>query len=194
MEELEVKEQVTPCPEEQAPEKAGKNRLVILIAAIILGVLIGWIGGRLIVEGMRQQSVIQEQTFTEAGMSITLTKAFEKTETEGYTLGYESDRVVLLALKEEFSMLPGFGKMTVEEYARLVMDNNGIEGELKTQDQFVYCRRSYESPDNGTFIHILAFYKTGDAFWMLQFMTPEAVAEIYEPQILSWCTSVTFDD
>ena len=65
-----------------------------------------------------------EKTFTDSGMTITLTSGFEKNEQDGFTVTYASSKIVVFALKEDFTNFDA--DTTLEEYADLVLAANQL--------------------------------------------------------------------
>ena len=175
---------------EENRKKGNRKGLVVLIGAIIVGAVIGvFIGG-----GLISESPAEPETFTKDGMSITLTDDFRETPAEGFLTAYESKDVAVFVIKEEFSLLEGSEDYSAEDYAQLIIDANGFEdAKVKTYKDLTYFNYDYHNPDTKTTYEYFSYaYKSDDAFWLVQFATPEEYVGDNEPEIMEWADSVEF--
>ena len=165
--------------------------LIVLIAAVVIGLLAGFLFGRGLLNGTPK-----EKTFSAEGMSITLTNQFKKFDAEGFTVGYDSRDAAVLALKEPFTLAPGLENYTLEQYADLVIQANGLTPEQKkTADGQPYLEYDWTNPELDEEYHYTVYpYKSGDAFWTVQFATLKNDAEKYAQQIAQWAKTVEFDN
>lgn len=176
-----------------------KNLIIGMVVALIsfliffsVGFLIGDVASDLYYS---QPTVVEEKTFTEGDLSITLTNEFSNQLYEGYTVCFESQKVAVFALEEPFSLAEGFGDYTLEEYAEIVFSNNGMEGfELLTDGENSYFEYEFTNPDTqDTFYYKTYLYKEDDAFWVINFATfVENYGEFVESFDV-WASSVEFD-
>lgn len=170
--------------------KRGKKRgILVLIVAAILGFAIGILNS-----GLLSQDQGEPATFTEKGMTITLTDAFEMTTYDGFDVCYESREAVVFALKESFSLAEGLENYTLAEYGGLIIEGNGMTGvELQTADGLTWFEYSYEdSETDDAYFYYAVIYKTDDAFWMIQFAAEQSQREEYAPLFAEWAKSVSF--
>lgn len=166
-----------------------KRGLWVVIIAAVIGAVIGFVGSSGILDGPAEPKV-----FTDGGMSITLTDEFEAFEAEGFDVAYDSNQIAVLSLEETFASAPGAEDLTVEEYAELVLEVNGQNEELKTDNGLVYYEYLAEG-DNKVMYHYTVFlFKETDAFWIVQFATYEGKAETHRETIMEWAKSVTFTE
>ncbi len=175
-------------PEAIQNRKSGsKKGLVVLIAALIIGIAIGFA-----VVGMFKT---RDKTFSADGMSITLTNEFKETKMQNFTACYDSSKAAVFALKESFSLLEGFEDYTLEQYGDLVMQNNGLTAaNLKTTDGLTYFEYDYtNTQENKVYQYYSFIYKADDAFWLIQFATYKTDANKYFDDIIDWASSVKFD-
>lgn len=172
----------------QNRKKGTKIGIVVLIAACIVGFAIGWFAttGLLGASG-------EAKDFEVNGMQITLTDEFRKQGASGFTAGYGSKDVAVLVLEEEFSLQAGFGDLTLQEYAQLVLKNNGYSSQIKTENGVTYFEYEATVSTGETYHYIAATYKGPDAFWLIQFATEKSDAAAYRDQIFTWAKSVTFE-
>lgn len=136
---------------------------------------------------------VSEKKFEKAGMSITLTSAFHEKELAAYTSYYESVDVIVLTLKEEFSLLSGMEDKTVSEYTDMVLTNNKLSAEKLTREGKAYMYFTYEKTVSGKDYYYLATtHKSDDAFWLIQFACVKDNKEKFTEDFLGWADSVAF--
>ena len=171
-------------------KRNNKKGLLVLIAALIVGVIVG-IAPYL---PTLLASDSAPKSFSAEGMTITLTNEFKASDIEQFTAVYDSQNVVVFALKEEFTLLSGLSNYTLDEYHALVLEANGLGEEFATRDNellgFVY---DYTDPEaNISYRYFSYVYKAPDAFWVIQFVTLVEDAEQYRDNISEWARSVSF--
>ena len=167
-----------------------KKGLKILIPVVIVSAIVGFISGL----GLFSSKPAEAKTYSSNGMSITLTDEFTEMYIEGYTRVYDSRKVAVFALKEGFSLMDGFEDYTLNEYADLVIQANALTSVTpQTVSGLLFFEYDYEDPATQTPYHYDCFvFKSGDAFWTIQFATETKDATAYEAQIFEWASSVTF--
>lgn len=176
-----------------ANRKRGTRRgLVVLILAAIFGFIVGILG----VSGSNSTKSPEPKTFSADGMTITLTDAFQKTDIDGFTVTYDSSEVAVFCLKEPFSLMDGLENYTLEQYAELVVQANGLSlSDVENVDGIPRFTYSYTNPDTGDAYRFFTYlYKSSDAFWMVQFAVLQDVLPQYEQPVRDWARSVTFSD
>ncbi|MDD4124894.1 MAG: hypothetical protein PHW77_04115 [Eubacteriales bacterium] len=132
------------------------------------------------------------KTFTKAGLSITLTDAFYESEYITYTAFYSMADVAVFTLKEEFTLLEGFENYSLNEYCQLVISNNGKSSSVQEDDNLTYF--VYENIANGkNFSFFCSVYKSGDAFWLVQFTCLNDKYDEYYDDFITWAKSVKFE-
>ena len=187
------------CFEGNDGEDIVKNRrsntrrgLVVLIASALVGVVIGFGVTSSLFSGGKGA----EKTFSDGGMSLVLTDEFRKVSVANYAAAYESKNVAVFALKEPFALVEGFGDYTLEEYRDLVRQANRLEAQsLQTDDGLIGFTYESANPETGEVYRYFAFvYKTGDAFWLVQFATRTETADRYADAIEKWAASARFSD
>ncbi len=169
-------------------QKKGVAALVGIIAAVVV-----LLGSLLAFFLLRDPGNTKE--FTSAGMTITLTEDFDQEFMDGFTAAYKSPEAAMFAIKEEFSLMEGAENLSIEEYVDILFQNNPLTAEsvLNTEGEIPWFEYTYMDPMEGqTYRYYVAVYKTEDAFWLVQFATPEAMAEEMTPQFHAWAESVSF--
>ena len=176
-------------PEVLANRKKGSRKgIVVLVAALILGFLIGWF------KPTYNASTVSPKGFHAEGMLITLTDSFREVSYQGFTQCYESKTVAVFTLKEAFSLVEGMEDYTLEEYGTLVVQANGMgEDELKHENGVYYFDYTALGSDGTENYYFATLHKGKDAFWLIQFATPAANADKIRDQFFTWAASVTFE-
>ncbi|MGM9681078.1 MAG: hypothetical protein ACI3XR_06190 [Eubacteriales bacterium] len=139
----------------------------------------------------------EEQQFSKEGMTITLTKAFTETEEDGCTACYDSVQVSVFVIKDLFSVTEGLCYLTLNEYVELVREENSDKSpeEIQTSDGLTYFEYSFHDDEsNEDARYLTVFYKSSDAFWMVQFATYDNIYEEFKPDLIKWANTVTFDN
>lgn len=174
-------------------KKGTKKGLVVLVAAVVIGGVIGALVG----SGMLFDTEVEPKEFSYSGMNITLTNEFTEISADGYTVCYDSENVAVLTLEEKFDSVEGFEEYTLEQYGELVLEANGLEDtvELQNRDGLTCFEYQYNNPDtNVTYSYFTVLYKEYDAFWMIQFATPEENMESYHQTFADWAKTVEFSE
>lgn len=173
-------------------KRGWKKGLIVFSIFVVLGAVGGYLATTLIHD---DPAKAEGKDFSANGMTITLTEDFSEREYIGYSGVYTSPDVAVFALREAFTLAPGFGNKTTEEYAQTVLQNNGKSGEIKTKDGLVYFEFNNVDPSTRMVYHYVAYsYKTSDAFWLVQFATQTTKADDYAEAISKWAKSVRFSD
>lgn len=129
------------------------------------------------------------KTFTAAGMTIELTEDFTEKDMLGFTAVYQSDDVLVFALKEEFDIL-GDG-MNVDEYAQLVLDANKMDADIQHEGGHTYF--TFEKTVSGKdMTYTAVLYKGEDAYWMIQFACLTSDYDKLNDTIFGYADSVEF--
>ena len=175
---------------EKSRKRGTRIGLIVLIAAVAVGGVVGWMSGRGAVAARAQK----EKDFSAGGMTITLNEGFREIKQENYTATYVSGDAAVMALKEEFTLMPGAEDLTLGEYRDLVIRANGLNSAERTVIEgipaFLYENTNAE---NGQTYRYTAFvYKAGDAFWLLQFGALKDGSSVDDAQIAQWAKSVRF--
>lgn len=133
--------------------------------------------------------------FTCEGMTVTLTNRFKEANYEGYTVCYQSSDMIVIVLKESFSLQAGLDQMTVEEYANLVRQANTSKSpsELTKHENFYSMEYTFlNEQENQTYSYFTTMFKGTDAFWMIQFASKEEDYAAHKDTFLEFANSVKF--
>lgn len=182
----------------QNRKKGSKKGMIILCAAIVIGAVIGSFigvfGMRAIIAASASAENTSPKTFSAAGMEITLNDQFQAVELEGFTACYDSNIAAVTVLKEPFTLVEGLENYTLKQYGELLLENNGMQDfELCPMDDRYYFEYTYTDEQSSiTFYYMSVIYRSQDAFWLIQFSTPEENLEQIHEEMISWANSVTF--
>ncbi len=181
---------------EENRKKGTKKGLVVLLVAAAIGVAVGMGSVSSIFSNLFSDKPPAPKTFSAEGMSITLTDEFTEVDADNYTVAYDSRDIAVLALQEAVLVDDGQEDYTLEEYAKLVMQNNSLDPEqLQTSDDLTYFTYTYTNPDSGdTYEYFTCVYEGGVDFWIVQFATLEQNADEYSQQFFDWAKTVSFTD
>lgn len=135
------------------------------------------------------------QEFSKAGMSITLTKAFTEKEMASLTAYYESQKVIVTCLKEEFTQFEALGvssdDISLDDYAELVIANNQMDMDAVKEDDLTYFK--YDKTVSGKdFSYMACVFKSTDAFWLIQFACETKNFDSMQDQMKNWAKTVKF--
>ena len=135
--------------------------------------------------------------FVAAGLHLTLTDAFVEKSHAAYTLYAESEDLLVLGLKEEYTLFENtdFSAQTsLKQYAELVWIANQLEGELPLVDDGEHLWFDYDKHVNGADYRYRAYVlKDNEGFWLLQFAARADEFEALTEPIREYAASVYFD-
>ena len=135
-----------------------------------------------------------EKTYTYDNMSITMTENFREVSYTGFDICFESANVAVFCIKEPFTLAEGIEDLTLDDYAALTLEANAAQNPaLKDVDGIPVMEYTYYSEDAKlTYAYFSALYKSGDAFWVVQFACNEDLYAENEASLIKWAKSVTF--
>lgn len=176
---------------QQNRKNGSKKGLLVLCVAIIVGAIVGYTAASNLFSG----SKVEPKVFSENGMSITLTNEFKQVQMQNYTNCYDSAKVAVFALKEDFTLADGFENYTLEQYGNLVLQNNNLSSsELKNIDGLTGFEYEFTNPDTkDTYKYFSFVYKSNDAFWLVQFATLTENVDEYSLKIIEWAKTISFE-
>lgn len=135
--------------------------------------------------------------FTCEGMTVTLTNRFKETQYEGYTICYGSPDVMVIVLKESFSLQAGLDQMTLDEYANFVLQANASKSPSEITKHEGFQSMEYDffnENENKTYSYFSTMFKGPDAFWLVQFACLEQDYEANKDMFLTYANSIKFAD
>lgn len=130
-------------------------------------------------------------------MNITLTNEFTEIYIENYDVAYNSNDIAIFMLKEPFSLSEGSENLSIDEYVELVKANNNFDDSISvnTVDGLTYFSYTFKNEElNVIYLYYTYLYKANDAFWLVQFATPESSnSEKNIAEIEAFAKSISFD-
>lgn len=174
-------------------KESKKGGLIVLITAIVIGFTAAWIISSGVTYSKKKAT---PKDFSYEEMTITLTALFKEEEVEGRTV-FTSNDVAVFVLRENFVAgdidLSGY---TVRGYAELARENNPVMAGATYEEtdgvpNMVY---TYAGDDGKTYVYFTTFYKSSDAFWIVQYFVNESGYESRKPKFIEWAKTVHFAD
>ena len=170
-------------------KKGMKRGLIVLLCCLVVGFAAGFTIGGQAIRAARNKT---PKTFSGGGITITLTKAFEKKQVNTSPFCAASRDVVLIANKENLTGTV-YADVTVKEYAdtwiRNVAKSSGAAVVRDGMPTFAYEKTVDGTPTT----YFCVFLKAESVYWVLQFATATRKAESSRPQFLSWAKTATFE-
>lgn len=134
-----------------------------------------------------------EKTFEYENMKITLTEDFEVFEDPVIDIGYVAQGIKIFISKESFEDFPETKGLTLQEYAKQLVENNGEDPDkIVFEDGFCYCNFLYNGSGQVE-SYTVCMYEDTDGFWIAHFITSYKSADAYEANILKWAKSVVIE-
>ncbi len=169
--------------------RGSRKGVLVFVAAIIIGFIIGFAG--VIVPLLLDGVSSEPKTFTSAGMSITLTEAFDVEADANFDVCYVSNGEAVMVNRERLSA-EDMADITLYQYCAAVIEVFEEEASPRSEDGLTYFE--YEINSDGTnYRYLVVVYKSTDAFWTVQFGTTKGDFEEMRPTMMEWAKSVTFE-
>lgn len=175
---------------EQSPEQAAKQKkngrigMVIMIAALILGSVLG----RSAAELLFRADTASPKTYTKEDFSITLTDGFTSEEGTGFHAFYQSKTAMVFTLREEKAL---FGNnISLAEYVDFVLEANGRTGlEMNRENGLIWFEYT-DTPEQQEIYYLVVCCQGEDAFWIVNFATPATNRAEYREMFLNWAKTI----
>ncbi len=175
-------------------KSAKRKGLMILLIAVLVGAAVGAVFGT--VRGINRAKT-QPKEFVTGEMTVTLTGDFKKAAYEGEQVCYESGNTLVLVLREGFDAGPGVSALSLDDYGEIVIEANRSKftaASLQHGNGLTYTDYRSKGTDGKTYDYFTVFYKSGKAFWTVQFVTQEKNAESFRQQYIEYAKTVRFSD
>lgn len=134
----------------------------------------------------------KEETFTNEGLSITLTNNFYEKEHIAFTSYYESNNMMVVVIKENYSILSSVGitkDSSLENYLKTVILANKHDSSVKEEDDITYF--DYVSSEGGKdFKYVVTAVKGSEAIYLVQFCVVEDTYDDYKDDIFEYAKSL----
>ena len=130
--------------------------------------------------------------FSKAGMTITLTDAFQEKELAAYAAYYESKTALVFVVKEDFSVFEQAGiptDISLQEYAKIVAEANNSDWNIKEKDGFT-CFEFDENKNGKDYSYFAVVLRGNDAYWLIQFACETKNYSHFSEDFMKWAKSV----
>lgn len=134
------------------------------------------------------------KTFTQNGMSMTLTEAFTPVHNEGYTVCYDSSSVAVFVNRDLKTEKQIANKMSLIEYATLTAAQDASKSPTRPEpmDRFMIYEYTAVGADGKEYTYFTVLCEANVAFWEVQFVCAKKVYGEYKPYFIEWAKSITF--
>ncbi len=173
-------------------KKGRKKGRIVLITAILVGLVTGFFAGVI-----AASEPVEDQIFTTGGVSITLTNEFQEEQLADFVACYGSVDVAVFVRSASFAAEPELKNYSVEQYAEQVykLNEHDVPKGVQSDNGLTFYEYQHHNPEDGiTYCYFTYIYKTENAFWIVQFATPDIEVENYRDSITQWAKSVTFEE
>ena len=171
-------------------KKTTRKGMIVLIAAVIVGAVVGTVMGGQMVKDMLSAKY-EPKEYQVADLRIMLTDQFKDFSVEGYTGGFQTRDVAILILQENRNMLEAGGVNSLTQYAKLVQQVNKHNAPIQEEEHFLYYEYDFHNrTTNEDFHYFVMMYKNPVDFYIVQFAVRQAETENYREQVMEWAKSV----
>ncbi len=135
-----------------------------------------------------------ETEFIIDDLKITLTDSFEPSKADGHSGCYSANDVMVIFDKETVESLEDTDIETLSDYVNAILEKTEDlnVSEITDVGNITYIEYTNETEDD-KYSFFVSFYKSEDAFWMLQFSSRESDYADYRPDFVKWAKSVSFE-
>lgn len=170
--------------DEEVLQKRKKNKrkgIIIIIACIIAGVIIGLLPNLL--------SKPEPKVFaSKAGITITLTDEFKRNEHSVFTDVYSSSKASVSILQDKFNGT----NYSIVEYGRLYLKANNMESLPLEEIDGMTCFEVTENENGVEYTYLGFIFKDTDCFWVTLFKTYQNDYDELRPQFIDWAKSIKY--
>ncbi len=128
-------------------------------------------------------------------ITIRLPEEFSNYEVDGYTMGFESEKVSIAGLREDYKTYPELASTTLEQYSSFILDNNSNRGMKRSEyfGEMASAEHTYLNTENNqNYKYFSVMLKTHEAFWLIQFSCVESDYETLKPQFIEWAKTIRY--
>lgn len=134
--------------------------------------------------------------YSSDGLSITMKKGLVK-KYNANGLYYEDNDIFFIANFDDFEDLIEAdinSDSTIEEYTKLIFENQGSSYNIITKDNFTYFTYEYTnnegSEDSITYYYVTSVHKSSKGFWITTFGCQKANQLIYADKFIEWSKTI----
>ncbi|MBR0507643.1 MAG: hypothetical protein IJJ86_03445 [Clostridia bacterium] len=182
---------------QQVRKNSKKKGVLTTIITVVLCVLFG-VGFGLVKGNGIKCSKSKEKNYTAMEMDITLDSSFKKESQIGFAARFDSsDAEVFVERVSKDDMGDEFKNLTVDEFAQLVVEGGGFGygRTLEHEGSLPYIEFSQKDSSSGETVKgFVAFYKSENAYWDVQFYSLEKDFKKMRSSFVKWAKSVSFGE
>ena len=128
------------------------------------------------------------------GLTVVMPEGMQDLKQEGFVMSYADNHALMTAVREGFAEYADYGldleNMTIEEYAELCQEANGIADPFALDENGNYYVTYKEEIDGDTFFYHCTLRKGSDAFWVVTFACLEGEMGIYKTKFFEWSNTI----
>lgn len=130
------------------------------------------------------------QTFEKAGITLHLTDKFKEEQSElGFDAYYTADYCGVVVLKEPFTLEEGLAAVSIEQYIKDVIENNGHTNIHPQHSDGLWYYVNY---NNSSYCCVYSYaYKGTDAFYVVQYIINIVDEETLKSVIHDWAKATS---
>lgn len=129
-----------------------------------------------------------------SGLTVVMPEGMQDLQQEGFVMSYADNHTLMTAVREGFAEYVDYGfdleNMTMEEYAELCQDVNGLEEPFTADANGNYYTTYTADVDGDNFYYYCTLRKGSDAFWVVTFACLESEMAKYEAEFVNWSNSI----
>lgn len=176
-------------PPKKYHTRTSQEKRVCVLAGVVAGVMTAVIAFSAVYAYLNLNSQYQEKTFSQSGLTITLTDGYQEKDYVSFTAAFESEHMAVFALKEEFSLF-GNERPSLEDYAGLILEMNQLDATVQEADGLTCF--TYRTQANGKDYQFFSVvYMGSDAYWLVQFCCDAEKYQDLETEMIQFAKSVT---
>lgn len=183
---------------QQVRKGSKKTGVLATVLSILLCVLVGVGFGLVKGNVIKCTKKAKEKNYTAMEMDITLDSSFKKESQIGFAARFDSsDAEVFVERVSKDDMGEEFKNLTVDEFAQLVVEGGGFGygRTLEHEGSLPYIEFSKKDSSSGETVKgFVAFYKSENAYWDVQFYSLEKDFSKMRPSFVKWAKSVSFGE
>jgi len=183
---------------QQVRKSSKKSGVLITIISVLLGILVAVGIGLFKADVIKCTKKSSDRNFTAQEMDITLDRTFQKESQIGFAARFDSsDAQIYVERLDKNDVDDEYKDMTVDEFAALVIEGGGFGygRTLLHEGDLPYIEYSEKDRNSGEMVKgFVAFYKSENAFWDVQFYSLEKDFSKMRSSFVKWAKSVSFGE
>lgn len=134
-----------------------------------------------------------EKSFSENGISITLTDDFAYEKYDNCDACFKSDKVTVYVFSQDFADVMGMEILSAKQYAEAIASLNDSASEVTEKDGLAYYEYTSNGIDGTVYKNISFAFKGGSEFYTLQFSAKEKDFSKLHDSFFTYAATFTFE-